>query len=267
MRVAKALIQDGNASGILLEDGQEIRCGRLVSSADPRTTFFDLVGASELEVRFVREARAVRYEGHIARLLLTLDGLPAFPSLKTSEALGAHLLDCPNLEAFEHAADAAKFGRLPEKPVLDLRIASALDPAVAPPGMHLATVDILHVPYRLAQGNWDEARQELTQIVLSQLEQHAPGLGNHVVESRLLTPLDYEQVYGLPEGDPYHGQMGLDQLLFMRPVPAAARYRTPIGGLYLCGSGSHPGGGLTGAPGYNAAREILKDRDRQRQIS
>ncbi len=255
-------VQDGRATGVILEDGQEVGAPLVLSSADPRTTFFDLVGAPNLEVRFVREVKNIRFRGSVARVILALDGIPRFKALESEDtkALSGHLLVCPDLETLERAADEAKYGRLPDRPALDALLPTVLDPSLAPPEKHLMTVDAHFVPYQLRDSNWDKARQILLKRVLEQLEEHAPGLSSLVRASRVLTPLDYEREYGLPDGDPYHGQMGLDQLAFMRPVSGWTRYRTPIQGLFLCGAGAHPGGGLTGAPGYNATREALRGK-------
>jgi phytoene dehydrogenase-like protein len=217
-------------------------------------------------VRFVREVQNIRFQGSQARLMLSLEELPRFKAfangypLSERAVLGAHLVICPDLDYQERASDAAKYGRLPDQPILDVLIPSLLDPALAPAGRHLLTVDITHVPYQPQDGSWEDFRPVLADLVIEMLETYAPGLRPLISGCELLTPQDYEREYGLAGGDPYHGQIGLDQLLFMRPVPGYARYRTPVTGLYLCGSGAHPGGGLTGAPGYNAARQILSDR-------
>jgi phytoene dehydrogenase-like protein len=163
------------------------------------------------------------------------------------------------MDTIERAADAAKYGQIPLQPVLDLTIPTMMDSGLAPPGKHLVAVDLYFVPNHLESADWATARRELESRVIKLLEIHAPGISESIIGSRLFTPDEYAKTIGLPDGDPYHGQMGLDQLLFMRPVPQASRYETPIQGFYLCGAGSHPGGGLTGAPGYNAAQKIIQD--------
>jgi phytoene dehydrogenase-like protein len=259
--VAQILSHEGCATGVALEDGKELSAKMIVSNADIRNTFFKLVGAANLEVRFIREVRSIRYAAGPARLILALNALPRVTALEGFQPTvnGAHLRVCPSLEYLERASDAAKYGEIPHELVLDLLLSTALDPALAPPGEHLATVDVYPVPRDLRAGDWEKVRQPLADRVIDMIEKHAPGLRSRITACELITPQDYDQDYGLPDGDPYHGQMGLDQLLFMRPVPGYARYRTPLEGLYLCGSGTHPGGGLSGAPGYNAQREILKD--------
>jgi phytoene dehydrogenase-like protein len=159
----------------------------------------------------------------------------------------------------ERAADDAKYGRMSEHPVLDVVVPTALDPSRAPEGRHLMSVTAQWAPYHLRDADWVNERDALGDRVTGALAEYAPGLPDLIEHRQVLTPLDYERTYGLTEGSPYHGEMGLDQLLFMRPTAGYGRYRTPIAGLYLCGAGTHPGGGVTGAPGFNAAREILKD--------
>jgi len=174
-------------------------------------------------------------------------------------ALAGHIVICPSLDYAERAADDAKYGRPSERPVLDLAIPSMSDASLAPEGHHILSVTAQWAPYHLREGDWDAERERWGDRVVAMLGEYAPNLADLIVHRQFITPLDYERTYGLTEGSPYHGEMGLDQLLFMRPVAGYGRYRTPIAGLYLCGAGTHPGGGVTGAPGYNAAREILAD--------
>lgn len=263
--VSKILLEDGRAAGVILEQGEQIKAGVVLSSANPRHTFFDLVGPDHLEVRFVREVKNIRFNGCLARLDLALSGLPAFRSLPEAnpdaapdERLGGHLLVCPDLDSLERAYDDAKYGRISRHPALEAVIPTLMDLSLAPAGQHLMSVNVQYAPYHLREGNWDEQGPTLAGQVIDLLEEYAPGLRSLVLDQRLLTPLDLEREYGLEEGCIYHGQMALDQMLFMRPTPASARYRTPVEGLYLCGAGAHPGGGVTGAPGLNAARAVLK---------
>jgi phytoene dehydrogenase-like protein len=166
----------------------------------------------------------------------------------------------PSLEYVERAYDAAKYGRTSEHPCLEISIPSLADSSVAPDGKHLMSVVVQYAPYTLREGSWDDtARNKLGDLTIRTIAEYAPDLEALVEDRHVLTPLDLEQRFGLAEGNLYHGEMTLDQLLFMRPVPGASRYRTPVSGLYLCGAGTHPGGGVTGVPGLNAAREILKD--------
>jgi len=260
--VKQLLLEDGETKGVLLEDGERIEARTVISSANPRTTFFELVGAPHLEVRFVREVRNIRYRGSLARLNLALSELPAsllmMPDGK--ERLSGRVLICPDLEYLERAYDDAKYGRFPQRLVFDAAIPSLADPSLAPAGKHLMEINVQYPPYFLKGSNWDAERGNLGDRVVELLEESMPGIQDVIIDRQVLTPLDFERDYGLAEGCIYHGQMALDQLLFMRPVPGYANYRTPIEGLYLGGSGAHPGGGLTGAPGRNAARAVLKSR-------
>ncbi len=251
------------AVGVALANGQEITARRVISNADPRRTFFDLVGAPNLEPHFVRRVNNIRFRGSTAKINLLLNGLPRFTSLtesQTDEYLGGHIIICPSLEYLERAYDEAKYGGFSTQPALDVLIPTVLDSSLAPAGQHLMSIIMQYAPYHLKDSGWDEPqRQALADTVVNTLAQYAPNLKPLIRHSQVLTPLDWEQTYSLTEGSIFHGQMGLDQLLFMRPVAGYAQYRTPIEGLYLCGAGTHPGGGVTGAPGYNAAREILSD--------
>lgn len=262
--VASITLEDdganGAATGVTLADGRTVTARVVISSADPRRTLFGLVGAPYLEPRFMRQVRNIRFRGGTAQVSLALSGLPRFSGAPEGlEALGGHILISPSLEYLEQAADDAKYGRASTAPLLDVVIPTLHDPALATAGQHLMTAIVQWAPYHLREGGWDQARTALGERVIATLEQYAPGFRGLVTGVHIITPLDWEREYGLTEGSPYHGEMGLDQLLFMRPVPGWAQYRTPIANLYLCGAGTHPGGGLTGAPGYNAAREILKD--------
>jgi phytoene dehydrogenase-like protein len=264
--VAQILLEDGRASGVMLDDGERLEARLTLSSATPRVTFFDLVSASNLDVSFVREVRNIRYRGSTARLNLALDGLPVFRSLAAGDEaqnlLSGHILVCSSLDYVERAYDAAKYGDFSPQPVLDAVIPTLLDDSLAPPGKHILSANIHYAPYHLQSPGWDVRGGELANIVLRMLEEHAPGIGDLVLHQQLLTPLDLEREYGLTEGCIFHGQMAFDQLWFMRPVPGAARYHTPIPNLLLCGAGAHPGGGVTGAAGRNAARAALRVMDR-----
>jgi phytoene dehydrogenase-like protein len=268
--IARILLEDGRATGVVLENGEQIRCGVVLSSADPRHTLFDLVGAYHLEVRIVREIKNIRLRGSLSRLSLGLSGLPAFRSLTQNPGdvdlntlLGGHVLLCPSLEHLERAYDEAKYGQFSSRPALDLNIPTLLDPSLAPAGEHLLTANIYYTPTSLKDGEWDTQRQALLEVALDILEAYAPGLRQLVLHQQLFTPLDLERRYGLTNGDIYHGQMALDQMLFMRPLPEFSQYRAPVPGLYFCGAGAHPGGGVTGAAGRNAAREALTDWNRR----
>ncbi|RPI33381.1 MAG: NAD(P)/FAD-dependent oxidoreductase [Chloroflexota bacterium] len=259
--VARILLDGERVTGIELDSGEQIAAPMVVSSAAPRHTFFDLIGPAQFDVRFVREVKTIKSRGSMARVNLALIGVPSFTGAPPGDraALGGHLLFCPSLESLERASDDAKYGRFSQQPFLDAAIPTLLDPSLAPPGQHLMTVNVQYAPYTLQDESWEQACDRLGERVVETLASYAPGIQELITARQVLTPLNLEQTYGLTGGNIYHGEMGLDQLLFMRPVAGYGRYRTPLDGLYLCGAGAHPGGGVTGIPGYNAAREILAD--------
>jgi len=208
----------------------------------------------------MRRVRSIRYRGSTAKVNLALRGLPRFNALPDGGVyLGGHILISPSLEYLERASDDAKYGRISARPYLDVVIPSVTDTSLAPEGQHVMSIVMQYAPYHLKEGTWAERREALGDLVIDTLAEYAPNLKELILQRQTLTPLDWECEYGLTEGSIFHGEMGLDQLLIMRPVPGYGQYRTPIERLYLCGAGAHPGGGVTGAPGLNAAREILKD--------
>ncbi len=254
------VLDDERARGVALSTGDAIASNLVVSSVDPRRTFFQLVGGRHLEPGFVREVQKIRYGGVTAKVNLALDGLPNFGAGVEPRHLGGYIVIGPSIDYLEQAADAAKYGRLSEQPVLEATIPSILDSGLAPEDHHVMSINVWYAPYHLREGHWDEHQEALGDRVVKTLAQYAPDLPGRIVERQVLTPLDLEREYGLTEGQSHQGQMGLDQLLFMRPVFGYARYRTPVENLFVCGAGCHPGGGVSGAPGYNAAREILRGR-------
>ncbi|MCC6189606.1 MAG: NAD(P)/FAD-dependent oxidoreductase [Anaerolineales bacterium] len=260
---ARILLDDdganGRAVGVALASGETLRARAVVSSADPRHTLFDLVGPAELEPRTMRQARNIRFCGATAKVNLALRGLPRIRGVEGDDCLAGHIVISPSLEYIERAADAAKYGEPSDQPVLDAVIPTLLDPSLAPAGRHVLAVTAQWAPYHLRGRDWDSQREALGERVVATLAAYAPNLPGLIEARQVITPLDFERTYGLAEGSPYHGEMALDQLLLMRPVPGFGQYRAPIANLYLCGAGTHPGGGVTGAPGYNAAREILAD--------
>ncbi len=257
--VQKILVQDGQATGVLLADGQKIQAGVVISNADPRRTFFNLVGAPKVEPRFMRAVGNINYKGSTAKMNLALSGLPHFNGQSEEAQLGGHIVISPSLEYLERAYDDAKYGRVSANPHLDIVIPTLMDSSLAPEGQHIMSITMRYAPYHLRDSNWEENRETLGEKILATLAQYAPGLNDLILHQQVITPLDWEQSYGLTEGSIYHGQMGLDQLMVMRPVPKWSQYNSPIKGLYLCGAGTHPGGGVTGAPGFNAARAVLKN--------
>jgi len=252
--VRQILVENGKVKGVVTTSGETIPAQVVVSSADPRHTLFDLVGAYLLPVRVMRRVRNVRYRGSTATVHFLLSGLPQFGQ-SSPDQLKGWLAFNPSLKYLEQAYDAAKYGRFSEKPALLAHIPTLHAGAA---GQHVLSVMVRYAPYTLKTGDWNSQKTALEQAVLNTLSEYAPGLPGMVNQTHTITPLDYEREYGLAEGHWMHGQMGLDQLLMLRPVPGWGRYRTPVEGLYLCGSGTHPGGGITGLPGMNAAREILK---------
>ena len=253
--VRQIVVENGKVTGVVTSSGEMISAQVVVSSADPRHTWFDLVGAHHLPVRVMRRVRNVRYRGSTATVHFLLSGLPQFGQRSPDELKGWIAIN-PSLKYLEQAYDAAKYGRMSEKPAL-LAHMPTLHAGAA--GQQVLSVMVRYAPYCLKDGDWHTQKAALEQTVLKTLAEYAPGLPGMVKGTHTISPLDYEQTYGLAEGHWMHGQMGLDQLLMLRPVPGWGRYRTPVEGLYLCGSGTHPGGGLTGLPGLNAAREVLRD--------
>jgi phytoene dehydrogenase-like protein len=257
--VARILVEDGRATGVELPGGGSINARAVVSGADPKRTLLGLVGPTKLPPRFMRQVRNLLYRGSTASVHFALSGLPQFRGQASEEQLSAAIRISPSLDYLERAYDDAKYGRISENLYLHATIPTLNDPSLAPAGQHLLSVTVRYTPYHLRDGGWEEQREPLGDRVLAALGQYAPGIEQLVADRHVLTPLDYERRYGLTEGSIFHGQMGLDQMLVMRPVPGWSRYRTPVAGLYLCGAGTHPGGGVTGAPGYNAAREVARD--------
>jgi phytoene dehydrogenase-like protein len=261
--VARVLVEgdlESAAVGVRLDSGEEIRANVVLSNADPRRTLFDLLGPQYLEPEVMRHVRNIIYRGCTARLNLALDGLPKFTGMTDEAQLGGRVRVSPSLDYLERAYDAAKYGRFSEHPYLEIFIPTLYDPSLAPSGGHIMTVTAQYAPYSLREGNWEEQGAAFADAALDTLEGVAPGIRAQIVHCQLITPADWERDYGLTEGSVHHGQMGLDQMLVMRPIPGWSRYETPVKNLYLCGAGAHPGGGVTGAPGYNAARAVLAAR-------
>ena len=246
-----------SVSSVQLESGEELEAKVVLSSLDPKQTLLGLVGAQNLEPHFMRHVRNIIYRGSIAKVNLALSGLPDLGQADTMQ-LSGHVRIAPSLDYLERAYDASKYGRYSPNPYLDITIPTLLDPSLAPEGQHIISITMQYAPYELREGTWGEEREALGDHIVQTLSQYAPNLKELILHRQVITPLDWEQTYGLTEGSIHHGQMMLDQLLVMRPVPGWGQYCTPINNLYLCGAGTHPGGGVTGAPGYNAAREVLK---------
>jgi phytoene dehydrogenase-like protein len=256
--IDRILIERDVATGVALSGGEEVPARAVASGADPKRTLLDLVDPAVLGPTMLWRAENLRAPGTVAKVHLALDGLPSFEGGDSARLRGRIVL-ASGIDELERAFDASKYGAISEVPYLEATIPSLLDPSLAPEGGQVMSVVVQYAPYRLREGDWDARRDELGDLVFKRLEGVAPGLTGLVRERQVLTPLDLEREYGLTEGHPLHLEPGLDQFFAWRPMLGLGRYRTPIRGLYLCGSGSHPGGGLTGAPGANAAREILAD--------
>ncbi len=260
--VEKAIVREGRAAGVKLASGEEIEAGIVVSNADPRTTFHQLLEPRKLDASFMRHVRAIKYRGSAARIHLALRELPEFRALAGGDpaALQGPIQLAPSLDYVQRAFDCTKYGRCSEHPYLDLLIPTLSDPGLAPEGQHLLSITARYAPYELREGSWDAHRETFADVVIDTLAEYVPGIRDTILHRHVLTPTDLESRYGLPEGNPNHGEMTLDQFFHMRPIPGYARYRTPVAGMYVCGAGCHPGGGVTGLPGHNAAREILADQ-------
>ncbi len=259
--VSEITSQNGDATGVVLANGDHISAKTIVSAVDMRTTFLELLDPYYLDQTFVKSVQNIKYRGTLARVHFALDQLPAFTALNgdTVQLLSGHVQIAPTMKYIQDAFDPSKYGKYPERPYLDVRIPTLTDPSLAPEGKHLMSVSAKYAPYHLQQGNWNELREELGQLVIQTLAEYAPNFQKNVRQYRVITPLDMEATYNLPEGNLVHGEMTLDQFLWMRPVPGYGQYRGPLAGLYFCSSATHPGGGVTGINGKNAAREVLKD--------
>jgi phytoene dehydrogenase-like protein len=259
--VAKILVRDGRASGVVLKNGDEITAGLVVSSLDPRLTFRRLLEPDQLPGEFLEDVDRYKFRGSSAKVNLALDGLPDFTALPgTGSHLRGAISISPNVDYMERAFDEAKYGHFSRRPYMDIVIPSLTDPSVAPPGQHVMSCFVQYAPYHLADGTWDDQREAFGNTVVDTLAEYAPNIRNIIRHRQVVTPLDLEREWGLSEGNIFQGELTLEQLFFLRPAPGWAQYRTPISNLYMCGSATHPGGGIMGAPGRNAAMKILADR-------
>ena len=258
-QVAQVLIRDERATGVRLSDGSEISADAVISNADPRRTMLGLVEPVELDPTFLQRIRNYRMPGTVAKVNIALSGLPQFIGVANPADLHGRLHVGPTVDYLEKAFDASKYGEVSAEPYLDITIPSLLDPSLCPAGRHVMSVFVQFAPYSLANNvDWRILRDSLGTRVLRILERYSPGISNLVEHRQVLTPADLEAAYGYTRGHIFHGEPTLDQLFTMRPLLGWAQYQTPIQRLFLCGAGTHPGGGLTGAPGRNAAREIAK---------
>jgi phytoene dehydrogenase-like protein len=264
--VASVSVKDGKATGVVLTSGEEIAARAVISNADPRTTFLKLVDPAEFDPSVLMKIRNYRAQGAVGKVNLALSGLPTFAAISNGEAvekLSGRIHIGPDIDYLERAFDAAKYGDFSLQPYMDVTIPSLIDQSLTPAGAHVMSIHAQFAPYRLKDGDWNTRREELGDTVVKALSEYAPNLKELILARQVITPLDLEQTYGLSGGHIHHGEMSLDQLFAFRPLIGWARYRTPIEALYLCGAGTHPGAGVTGIPGANAAREIVKDLKRR----
>ena len=259
-------VKNGGVSSVVLADGEEIPTEAVVSGVDPKRTFFNLVDPSQLDPTFALRIRNIRASGNVAKVNFALDDLPAFPALADAvgadgarQALSGRIHIGHEIDYLERAFDASKYGEFSAAPHLDVTIPTLLDPSLAPEGKHVLSAYVQFAPYKLKEGTWNSRRKQLGDAVIKTLSVHSPKLADLIESTQVITPQDLETTYGFTGGHVFHGELALDQLFTMRPVLDWARYKTPIRGLFLCGSGTHPGNGLTGASGANAAGEIIHD--------
>ena len=256
--VERVRVEGNKVKGVRLVSGEEIDARMVVSNADPRNTFLRLVDPVDLDPNFLMKIGNYRSRGSAAKVNLALSGLPDF-SVREEASLSGRIHIGPSTDYLERAFDAAKYGNFSPKPCLDVVIPSLADPTLAPEGAHVMSIYAQYAPYELKNGDWPSRREALGDTVVETLSAYAPNLAELVVERQVLTPVDLEQTFGLSGGHGDHGEPSLDQMFTFRPLLGWSNYRTPIDGLYICGAGTHPGGGITGAPGLNASREILAD--------
>ena len=259
-RVERILTKDGRSAGVVLEGGEEFHAPIVASNLDPKLTFLHLLAPSELPEEFRSGIEKFRCEGTSLKMNLALSGTPEFKVLpEAGPHLGATMHICPSVDYIERAWDDAKYGRPSHSPAIEMTMPTMYDKSLAPEGHHIMGIFMQYAPYTLKDTTWDELCEPYTERVLDVIEEYVPNIRRILVHRQTLTPLDLERRFGITGGNIFHGEMSLDQMFVMRPLAGWARYRTPVKGLYLCGSGGHPGGGVMGAPGHNCAREILKD--------
>jgi phytoene dehydrogenase-like protein len=257
--VSQIVVKNGAATAVVLASGDEIAAKVIASSVDPNLTFLKMIGADHLPGDFVEDVRRYKFRGSSGKVNLALDALPDFTALPGA---GPHLRGAisisPSVNYMERAYDDAKYGRYSRQPYIDIVIPSLTDPSVAPPGKHVMSCFVQYAPYHLNEGSWDAQREAFGDTVVNTIAAYAPNIRDIILHRQVLTPLDLEREFGLTEGNIFQGELTLEQLFFLRPAPGWAQYRTPVRNLYMCGSATHPGGGIMGAPGRNAAAVILR---------
>jgi len=258
--VSQIKVKGGTATGVVLGSGDEVAARAVISSADPKRTLLGFVEPQHLAPSFLQRLQNYRMHGTVAKVNLALSGLPSIKSVNGNPArLGGRIQVSPEIDYIERAFDVSKYGEFSQHPYLEATIPTLHDPSLAPAGKHVMSIYMQYAPYRLRNADWDSQRDALGDVVVNTLAEYAPDLPSKIEAREVITPKDLEQTYGLTGGHIFHGELALDQLFTMRPLLDWAQYRTPIANLYLCGSGTHPGNGLTGGSGANAAREIAKD--------
>ncbi len=261
--VKEIRVKDGVANGVVLANGEGISAKAVISNADPRRTLLKLVDPTHLTPDFVMKLQHYRMPGTVAKINLAISALPNFTALKNEgSALKGRIHIGPEIDYLEHAFDESKYGNFSPDPYLEVAIPSLHDPSLAPAGKHVMSIYMQYAPFKLKGTDWDAQRANLGETVVKKLSEYAPGIAELIEEGQIITPKDLEETYGLTNGHIFHGELALDQFFTMRPLLDWARYRTPIKNLYLCGSGTHPGSGLTGGSGANAAKEIVKELKR-----
>ena len=253
--VTRILMENGQVQGVELNDGERLMATTVVSNADPKTTFFDLLGARHLEAGLVRKIQNIRMHGNASKLHLALNGVPEFSGLNEQQSAN-RLVIAPDIEYVERAFNHAKYAEHSTHPVAEITIPSLADDSLAPVGKHVLSAVIQYTPYELKTG-WSNAKQTFTDQVIDMIDRYAPGIREQIVHTELLTPVDIEREFRIHGGHWHHGELALDQFMMMRPVPGIAQYHGQVDGLYLCGAGSHPGGGVMGSAGRNAAKTVL----------
>jgi phytoene dehydrogenase-like protein len=259
--VSRIVQTNGKLRGVVLEDGEEISAKTVLSNADPKRTFLSLLDANDLDDEFRRAVSGIKMDGPSAKVNFVLSEEPKVNGMPADAGPGQRALFTlvPTLQGAEDCYNISQREQIPEDLWVDCVVASNVDNTLAPEGRHMLTCFVQYVPYKLAEGSWDEKRDYLGDLVVKKIAEYAPNVPASIIARRVFTPLDLERTFGITEGNIFHGELSLDQLFFMRPLPTCSQYRTPIEGLYLCGAGTHPGGGVTGAPGYNASHQVLRD--------
>ena len=259
--VARILVKEGRAAGVVLDNGDEIRARFTITNCDPKRTFLGLMDAGDVEPEFLKRIQQWRTEGTSCKINLALSGLPQFKAYPQTPGPqhGATMHICPSIDYVERAWDDAKYGRPSESPMLEMTIPTTYDPSLAPAGKHIMGIFLQYAPYTLREGNWDDLREPFGDRVINLIEQYCPNIKGIIEHRQVLTPLDLERRFGITGGNIFHGEMSIDQMFVLRPAAGSAGYKMPVKSLYMCGSGAHPGGGVMGAPGYNCAREVLRE--------